>query len=612
MQYAKESSRTVCFEPDGTIDVKETSLALPLRDSLSKMGISSLFEMQEKVLSHILNVSTKRLIGDVILCAPTGSGKTLAYALPVVQSMLGRKIPRLRAIIVVPTRDLAIQVSKVFEGLTEDLGITVGVISGASSISAESSMLAKTEILIATPGRLVDHMENNDGLSVRAVRYLVIDESDRLLQESYQNWIESVLPVLGNRQGFSSGFHQSDSEPGAGYPTGMPTTGILAMAIHPKVSALSFTRSSEASEENVHKILVSATQTKNPKRLVRLGLRRPTFFEPLAGSRDTGSRSDSGYSVPSTLTESGWVVPDINDKPTALMKILGWMKPGELKYEQRKTKKSLSMGGVQLIFTKSVEAAHRLCRLLQLAVYRLGVSGDVLEMSGELSPKRREEVLRIIRTSATTKESISDRFLIVVCSDVLARGMDMINVDSVINYDVPIHIRTYLHRAGRTARAGRTGKVVTLLLSKQAHHFRAMVREAERGKQKVLVQNLAIKPDEQAFFIPILSQCLALLRRVLVRENLGLLFADKGLPRYALYELWARADTVSEEPVSNVENHGAAYEPNSRKRKREDEDRIPKEYITDPENLVDEEEMVEDHLPDVIFSQIARNLLKSS
>lgn len=615
MQYAKDSSRTVQFSPEGTILLEDTSLANPLCELLrSNMGISHLFQMQEQVLSHILDVSAKRLIGDVILCAPTGSGKTLAYALPIVQSLLGRKIPRLRAIVVVPTRDLAIQVSKVFENLAMNLGITVGVISGASSIATETSLLSKTEILIATPGRLVDHMENGEGLSLREVGHLVMDESDRLLQESYQSWIEFIIPALGKRQRFVSSIDETGSGSDVERPKGIPTTGLLAMAIQPKVSALSFSRASEMSE-NVHKILVSATQTKNPKRLVQLGLRRPTFFEPMANSDELGSGLDSGYSIPSTMSESGWVIPDINDKPTALAKILGWIRTEE-PVPRRWGNMVLPLGGVKLIFTKSVESAHRLCRLLQLSAYRLGIPGDVLEMSGELSTRKRQQVVRAIQSSTTAEGNHNRRFFIVVCSDVLARGMDMINVDAVINYDTPIHVRTYIHRAGRTARAGRTGSVLTLLLSKQAHHFRAMMKQADRGGRKVLVKNFELHAIEQSFLFSTLAHGLALLKRILDREKLGLFAPDEALPDYALYELWAKADATLEgpdEPKSEDSEAAPHRSGASKKRKWEGNNTKAKPTITstNEEETADGEEIANDDLCDVLFFQIARNMLSS-
>lgn len=628
MQYEADKSRTVQFRTEGSVNLEDVSLSPELTQILrAKMGISVLFPMQEKVLSHLLDASAKRLVGDVILCAPTGSGKTLAYALPVVQSLVGRKLPRLRAIVVVPTRDLAIQVSRVFTALTQHLGISVTVISGAGSIAAETGSLKKAEILIATPGRLVDHIENDDGLDLQSVRYLVLDESDRLLQDAYQGWIDSVIPVLGNDRDLERDTPQPSRKTN-------PTTGILALAIQPEVSARSFTRSTQTSQECVRKILVSATQTRNPKRLVRLGLRQPTFFEPVSELKDSVQLSN-GYSVPSTLIEKGWIIRHIQDKPIALLKVLGWV--GAQRSHGLGDPEAdcvLPVGGAKLIFTKSIEAAHRLCRLLEIFAHLLGVFGDVFEMSGDLSPARRHQVLETVRLSTTSAGGSGTpenaRFLIVVCSDVLARGMDIFNVDAVINYDVPVHIRTYLHRAGRTARAGRLGTVVTLLLAKQAHHFREMVRQAERGHHKVQAKNLSLLSEDRKFLFARLSHALTLLRRIVTREKLGLLSADESLPNYALHELCTRIREAEEaeenEPNSEDEwdeerVHGEPEGITGRspkKRKVESKESTSLNAIaiegTEDDNPENDSEMLDnkDDFRDLLQAQIARNMLANA
>lgn len=615
MQFSTDKSRTVVFNSDEMVPLKASSLSRPLRKIMrSEMGISSLFHMQEQVLSHVLNISSKGLIGDIILCAPTGSGKTLAYALPIVQDLMGRKIPRLRAIVVVPTRDLGLQVAAVFEGLIAHSDITVGIISGAASVAAETTLLAEAEILIATPGRLVDHVRNGELLSLRSVRYLVLDESDRLLQESFQGWIESVVPLAGaqvSTRRFRAG--------GAETLHGRPTSGILALAIQPEISGRSFTRAPQSSEESVRKILVSATQTRNPKRLMGLGLRRPTIFEPIATSV-SASNAGLGYNVPSSMTEEGFVVDTMNDKLLALLRILAWHPDPSFSRSHEST--SLRAGGVKLVFTKSVESAHRLCRLLEIVCHRFRVSTDVLEMSGELSPRRREFVLQAIQSRYTSSKDKVIRTLIVVSSDLLARGMDMINVHAVINYDAPVHIRTYLHRAGRTARAGREGAVVTLLLAKQAHHFRKMVALAERGNRRVRVENMNLQTFARGEFAVGLPKSLAVLARIIARERLGLLECDECLPSHALHELWQRLGDVSEHVGPEEEHSGSAM--TGEELTASEEPRKKRKKVMSAE-VVDSHDIIEgassegtddisrtDDLRGLLFAQIARNLWTQS
>lgn len=626
MQYETDKARTFQFSTEGSIPLINAGLTAELSEILREgMGITSLFPMQEAVFSYLQDASAKRIVGDVILCAPTGSGKTLAYALPIVQGIIGRKLPRLRAIIVLPTRDLATQVAGVFKELTGNFGISVALVSGATSIVVERASLKTAEILIATPGRLVDHIENGDALSLRSVRYLVLDESDRLLQDEYQGWIDYVLPLLGTDRSL-------DSKQAEQLCRTRSTAGIIALAIQPEVSARAFMRSGQTSQESVRKVLVSATQTKNPKRLVRLGLRHPKFFEPLSEREDTSLRNN--YNIPSSLSEKAWIIRDAEDKPIVLLKTLGWIRPASPDMHNDPAAQAvLAVSGTKLIFTKSIQAAHRLCRLLEIFAVLLGVDGDVIEMSGDLSPARRKEVMKTVHERKlvhpnSTVSPHGSRFLVVVCSDVLARGVDIFNVDAVINYDVPVHIRTYVHRAGRTARAGRVGTVVTLLLSKQAHHFREMVRQADRGDRKVQAKNLGLRDEERDSFIEKLDNALRLLRRLISRETLGLLSADKPLPEYARFEVcnlfeemkaggWAQNKDATLPDDIRKRRITESLEPAKRGRLDLPPGDSPTAITTDGlDNIAataeDETLGGEDEFQDVLFSQIARNLLSET
>lgn len=534
------------FEGGGSVAAASLGLGAELVGALkSRLGIADLFTMQALVVSHLLDVSSRGVPGDVVLCAPTGSGKTLAFALPIVHALSTRVVPRLRAVVVVPTRDLAVQIKGVFDALVEGLGIAVGIITGAASIVQEARALLRAEILVATPGRLVDHVEHTEGFDLSHVRFLVLDESDRLLQESYYGWANVLIPVLGVRKSTAPG-------PAGDVVSRRPSSGLLALGIQPTIAARALGRSAETSGEGVRKILVSATQTRNPKRLARLDLRYPMYFEPTQTVRpdgkdgvvDDGDVRDSRdrYSVPESLTEKAWVVRDLQDKPMALLKVLGWTDSG-LAESATDDAASLSKAGAKLIFTKSVEAAHRLARLLELFAELQSQDVTILEMSGDLSPARRQFVVDAVRAvvSALDKGEASGskepRSVIVVCSDVLARGMDILSVDAVINYDAPVHIQTYLHRVGRTARAGRDGVSVSLLLAKQAFHFKNMVRQADRGGKKLKVNNLNLDAEKKAGrMLAKMSHALVSLKRVLRREGLGLLLPGVSLPRHTLRE----------------------------------------------------------------------------
>jgi hypothetical protein len=136
---------------------------------------------------------------DVCVSAPTGSGKTLAYALPLVQALLGRVVCRLRGLVVVPTRDLAAQVQAVLLALAAGTGLQVAAAAGLDTFAAERARMAPravggaggagaevVDILVATPGRLMEHVRHAAGFSLAELRFLVVDEADRLLSQPYQ------------------------------------------------------------------------------------------------------------------------------------------------------------------------------------------------------------------------------------------------------------------------------------------------------------------------------------------------------------------------------------------------------------------------------------------
>lgn len=121
---------------------------------------------------------------DIIGLAETGSGKTGAFALPILQSLLEHP-QRYFALVLTPTRELAFQISEQFEELGREIGVQCCVIVGGMDMVSQALMLAKKpHILIATPGRLVDHLENTKGFNLRAIKYLVMDEADRILNVS--------------------------------------------------------------------------------------------------------------------------------------------------------------------------------------------------------------------------------------------------------------------------------------------------------------------------------------------------------------------------------------------------------------------------------------------
>lgn len=133
---------------------------------------------------------------DVIGLAETGSGKTAAFALPILQSLLENP-QRYFALVLTPTRELAFQISEQFEALGASIGVKCTVIVGGLEMVSQAMQLAKKpHIIIATPGRLVDHLENTKGFNLKAIQYLVMDEADRILNMDFEVELDKILKVL--------------------------------------------------------------------------------------------------------------------------------------------------------------------------------------------------------------------------------------------------------------------------------------------------------------------------------------------------------------------------------------------------------------------------------
>uniref|UniRef100_A0A336KZU8 RNA helicase n=1 Tax=Culicoides sonorensis TaxID=179676 RepID=A0A336KZU8_CULSO len=137
---------------------------------------------------------------DIIGLAETGSGKTGAFALPILQSLLEHP-QRYFALVLTPTRELAFQISEQFEELGREIGVQCCVIVGGMDMVSQALMLAKKpHVLIATPGRLVDHLENTKGFNLRAIKYLVMDEADRILNMDFEVELDKILRVIPNER----------------------------------------------------------------------------------------------------------------------------------------------------------------------------------------------------------------------------------------------------------------------------------------------------------------------------------------------------------------------------------------------------------------------------
>ncbi|KAL2501706.1 DEAD-box ATP-dependent RNA helicase 10 [Forsythia ovata] len=305
---------------------------------------------------------------DIIGLAQTGSGKTGAFAIPILQALLETPQPFF-ACVLSPTRELAIQIAEQFEALGSNIDVKCAVLVGGIDLVQQSISLGRRpHIVVATPGRLVDHLSNTKGFSLHTLKYLVLDEADRLLSEDFEKAIDEILNAIPRER---------------------------------------------------RTYLFSATMTKKVKKLQRACLKNPVKIE-----------AASKYSTVDTLKQQYRFVPS-KHKDCYLVYILTEMS-----------------GKTSMVFTRTCDATRLLAYILRNLGFR------AIPISGQMSQAKRLGALNKF------KERVCD---ILICTDVASRGLDIPSVDMVINYDIPMNSKDYIHRVGRTARAGRSGVAISLI-----------------------------------------------------------------------------------------------------------------------------------------------------
>ncbi|NXH85312.1 DDX51 helicase, partial [Edolisoma coerulescens] len=439
-----------------------------LLKKLQMNGIESFFPVQAEVIPAILqSASNGYLMGrggyrpkDICVSAPTGSGKTLSFVIPIVQVLLDRVVCHVRALVVLPTKELAQQVSKVFNVYTDGTGLKVVLITGQKSFAKEQEMLVQkkvtgycslADIVVATPGRLTDHINQTPGFSLTQLRFLIVDEADRMIDDMHQNCLNQIVKAafqVENDSGCKMLFQRT--KPG-------PIT--AASSCSPQIP--------------LQKLLFSATLTQDPEKLQQLDLFQPRLFTSVYSEKnrdgtETEQDTNNKYTLPEGLSQC-YVPCDLNSKPLLLLYFMLKMKFTRV-----------------LCFTNSREASHRLFLLVQAFG---GVT--VAEFSSRLPPNERQR---------TMKEFEQGKIQLLISTDATARGIDVKGVNYVINYDAPQFIRTYIHRVGRTARAGEAGVAFSLVLRIQERRFLRMLRDAGiQDIKKHPVKGNSLKPLVQQY-----------------------------------------------------------------------------------------------------------------
>ena len=339
-------------------------VSAPAVEALAARGIHAPFRIQSLVLPDALAGL------DILAKSPTGSGKTLAFALPIVE----RTSPASTgpaALVLVPTRELAAQVTEELGSIARTKGLSVAAVYGGAPIASQAKRARTAHVLIATPGRMHDLVERRL-MSLDRVRILVLDEADRMLDMGFKPQVDRIVRRLPRER---------------------------------------------------QTMLFSATLYGEVDELARAYTDSPSRFEAEAPSEPAHGE-----------VEHRFVAVTADGKIERLIE--------ELERER----------GLALVFVRTRRGAERLARKLTDRGVR------VVALHGDMSQPARERALARFRAGTVTT---------LVATDVAARGLDLVEITHVINYDPPEDDKGYVHRVGRTGRAGRGGNGVTFVLPEQ-------------------------------------------------------------------------------------------------------------------------------------------------
>lgn len=343
--------------------------------NLSTIGFTTPTPVQTQAIPHILAGR------DICACAATGTGKTGAYLLPIIDVLTNsrKRTGMPRAIILAPTRELAMQVVENFKSFAQGTDLKCALLVGGEWVNEQEKQLKrKPDIIIATPGRLLDVYERGKILA-HDIRFLVVDEADRMLDMGFMPDVERII------------------------------------AFCPK---------------NKQMVLFSATFPDEIQGLVSAVLNDPKRIEV---ARPTQQEQ--------TITQYK-VLVEVDQKRAALRTLLR-------KHENESA----------IVFCNRKRDVDIVAKSLNTH----GFKG--MPIHGDLSQNIRNETLDKFR---------NEKGLVLVASDVAARGIDIDELPLVINFDLPINAEDYVHRIGRTGRAGNLGIAYSLVTPKDDKFFKAI------------------------------------------------------------------------------------------------------------------------------------------
>jgi ATP-dependent RNA helicase RhlE len=344
-----------------------------LLEGIEAIGFNAATPVQEKAIPVILEGK------DLIASAQTGTGKTAAFLLPVINKIISEKQDgNIKALVIVPTRELAVQIDQHFQGFSYFTPVSsIAVYGGTDGISFSQEQQALTEgadVVICTPGRMIAHL-NSNYVKVSELKYLILDEADRMLDMGFFDDIMKIISYLPEKR---------------------------------------------------QNLLFAATMPKDIRMLAKKVLKDPVEIN-IAISKPV-----------ERVLQAAYVVYD-NQKIPLIMDLL-----------QKQKLRSV------LIFCSTKLKTKQLAGELK----KSGLA--VEDIHSDLDQQARENALMDFK---------SRKLNILVATDILSRGIDIEDIDLVINFDVPNDAEDYIHRIGRTARAETDGVAITFINEKEMRKF---------------------------------------------------------------------------------------------------------------------------------------------
>ena len=382
----------------------QLTLSRPLLRGIVAMG----YVKPTKIQSSVIPVALARR--DICASAVTGSGKTAAFLLPILERLIYRPTGRIKALILTPTRELAAQCMGMISTLSQFTKISsVLIVGGSKNMNAQiSDLRARPQIVVATPGRLLDHVTNSAGVSLEDVEFLVLDEADRLLDLGFQDEVNELIKAC---------------------PIDRQT------------------------------LLFSATMNTKVDDMIKLSLKRPVRVR-ISGN---GSSHGKDLEVAPRLEQEFIRIRSGNEGVNREAMLVALL--------------TRTFTTQSIVFFDTKAKAHRMMILCGLC----GI--QCAELHGNLTQAQRLEALEKFRKGEVE---------ILLATDLAARGLDISRVESVINFEMPNQVETYIHRIGRTARAGRKGKSCTLIGEGRRHLMKEIMKDAS-DREKIANKNSKAK-----------------------------------------------------------------------------------------------------------------------